>query len=89
MLGAQAANSSQETSVAVGVIIDVNSETGKQQRRAMQIAAQSFNNYSKTQNISLFFRDSGRNPLQAASAGEYFYYLLLLSIYYFYLSSTI
>jgi len=65
------ANSSQ-TTTSVGVIIDVNSETGKQQRTAMQIAAQSFNNYSNNHNIILFFRDSGRNPLQAASAGEYF-----------------
>jgi ionotropic glutamate receptor len=64
------ANSSQTTSV--GVIIDVNSETGKQQIKAMQLAAQSFNNYSNNQNIILFFRDSSRNPLQAASAGKYF-----------------
>jgi ionotropic glutamate receptor len=64
------ANSSQTTSV--GVIIDVNSETGKQQIKAMQLAAQSFNNYSNNQNIILFFRDSARNPLQVASAGKYF-----------------
>ncbi|CAJ2658906.1 unnamed protein product [Trifolium pratense] len=36
----------------------------------MQIAAQSFNNYSNNQNIILFFRDSNRNPLQAASDAE-------------------
>ena len=65
------ANSSQNTTI-VGVIIDVNSETGKQQRSAMQIAAQSFNNYSNTHNIILLFRDSGRNLLQAASTGMYF-----------------
>ena len=65
------ANSSQ-TITSVGVIIDVNSETGKQQRTAMQIAAQSFNNYSNTHNIILLFRDSGRNLLQAASTGMYF-----------------
>jgi ionotropic glutamate receptor len=64
------ANSSQTTSV--GVIIDVNSETGKQQIKAMQLAAQSFNNYSNNQNIILFFRDSARNPLHVASAGKYF-----------------
>jgi len=62
------ANSSQTTSV--GVIIDVNSETGKQQKTAMQIAAQSFNNYSNTQTITLLFRDS--SILQAASTGKYF-----------------
>jgi glutamate receptor, ionotropic, plant len=65
------ANSSQ-TTTSVGVIIDVNSETGKQQKTAMQIAAQSFNNYSNTQNIILLFHDSGRNLLQAASTGMYF-----------------
>jgi ionotropic glutamate receptor len=65
------ANSSQTTSV--GVIIDVNSETGKQQIKAMQLAAQSFNNHSNNQNIILFFRKSTRNSLQAASAGNYFY----------------
>jgi len=64
------ANRSQTTSV--GVVIDVNSETGKQQRTAMQIAAQSFNNYSNNHNIILLFRDSGRNPLHAASTGKYF-----------------
>ncbi|XP_039686324.1 glutamate receptor 2.7-like [Medicago truncatula] len=63
------ANSSQNTT-SVGVIIDVNSERGKQQRTAMQIAAQSFNNYSNTQTITLLFCDSGRNPLQSASTAE-------------------
>ncbi|XP_045804228.1 glutamate receptor 2.7-like isoform X1 [Trifolium pratense] len=61
---------SSQTTTSIGVIIDVNSETGKQQRTAMQIAAQSFNNYSNNQNIILFFRDSNRNPLQAASDAE-------------------
>ncbi|CAI8591056.1 unnamed protein product [Vicia faba] len=63
------ANSSQSTT-SIGVIMDVNSETAKQQRTAMQIAAQSFNNYYNNQNIVIFFRDSGRNPLQAASVAE-------------------
>jgi len=62
-------NGSQTTTI-VGVIIDVNSETGKQQKTAMQIAAQSFNNYSNTQTITLLFRDS--SILQAASTGKYF-----------------
>ncbi|KAK7306587.1 hypothetical protein VNO77_44536 [Canavalia gladiata] len=68
LIGAQATINFQN--ISVGVVIDVNSEMGKQQRRAMQIAAQSFNNYSETQNVILFFLDSGRNPLQAASAAE-------------------
>lgn len=36
----------------------------------MQIAAQCFNNYYNNQNLVFFFRDSGRNPLQAASVAE-------------------
>ncbi|CAL5209076.1 unnamed protein product [Lathyrus oleraceus] len=31
---------------------------------------QSFNNYYNNQNLVIFFRDSGRNPLQAASVAE-------------------
>lgn len=73
------ANSSQNTSV--GVIIDFNSVTGKQQRTAMQIATQNFNNYSNTHNLILFFKDSGRNPLQTASAGEHY---LMKNIYFFF-----
>ncbi|QHO14759.1 Glutamate receptor 2 [Arachis hypogaea] len=65
---AQAAKTPQNASV--GVVIDVNSDTGKQQRRAMEIAAQTFNNHLKTHNIVLSFLDSSRNPLQAASAAE-------------------
>nr|KYP34140.1 Glutamate receptor 2.7 [Cajanus cajan] len=69
LIAAQVVYSFQNTSV--GVVIDVNSETGKQQIRAMQIAVQSFNNYSKNHNnIKLFFHNSGGNPLQAASAAE-------------------
>ncbi|MED6195811.1 hypothetical protein PIB30_041526 [Stylosanthes scabra] len=64
----QAAKTPQNASV--GVVIDVNSDTGKQQRRAMEIAAQTFNNHLKTHNIVLSFLDSGSNPLQAASAAE-------------------
>ncbi|KAL2341811.1 hypothetical protein Fmac_009751 [Flemingia macrophylla] len=56
---------------SVGVVIDVNSETGKQQRRAMQIAVQSYNNHSNNHNkIDLFFHHSAGIPLQAASAAE-------------------
>ncbi|TKY71791.1 Glutamate receptor 2.7 [Spatholobus suberectus] len=69
LISAQVAYSFQNASV--GVVIDVNSETGKQQKRAMQIAAQSINNISKNHNnINLFFRNSGGIPLQAASAAE-------------------
>ncbi|KAL2341810.1 hypothetical protein Fmac_009750 [Flemingia macrophylla] len=69
LIVAQVAYSFQNTSV--GVVIDVNSETGKQQRRAMQIAVQSFNNHSNDHNkVNLFFHHSGGIPLQAVSAAE-------------------
>lgn len=70
LIGAQVAYSFQNT--IVGVVIDVNSKTGEQQRMAMQIAAQRFNNYSQNHYINLFFRDSGGIPLQAASSGEHY-----------------
>ena len=69
------------TNIDVGAILDVNSQVGKQQKAAMEIAAQSFNNYSSSLNISLHFRDSLRNPLQAASAGEYLYIHMSLCMY--------
>ncbi|KAG4977813.1 hypothetical protein GYH30_037133 [Glycine max] len=57
LIGAQVAYSFQNTSV--GVVIDANSEAGKQQKRAMHIAAQTFNNNSKNHNNTiLFFHDS-------------------------------
>ncbi|XP_054779255.1 glutamate receptor 2.7-like [Prosopis cineraria] len=65
-----AADSSNGINFDVGAILDVDSPSGKQQKAAMEIAAQSFNNYSKSLNISLHFRHSLRNPLQAASAAE-------------------
>ena len=76
IIGAQVAYSFQN--ISVGVVIDVNSVAGKQQRRAMQIASQSFNNYSKNHNINLFFSNSGGIPLQAASAGEHYLILFFL-----------
>ncbi|PON57403.1 Ionotropic glutamate receptor [Trema orientale] len=42
----------------VGAIIDVNSRIGKEQRAAMEIAAQNFNNNSKNHELSLYFQDS-------------------------------
>ncbi|KAI9096396.1 hypothetical protein K1719_026115 [Acacia pycnantha] len=68
--GASADNSNNGINIDVGAIIDFNSQVGKQQKEAMEIASQSFNNYSNSLNISLHFRDSLRNPLQAVSAAE-------------------
>ncbi|KAI4296860.1 hypothetical protein L6164_036780 [Bauhinia variegata] len=55
----------------VGAIVDLSSPSGTETRIAMEIAAQSFNSYSKAHSISLHFYDSGGgDPLKAASAAE-------------------
>lgn len=53
----------------IGAIIDVNSRIGKEQKAAMEIAAANFNDQSNTHELNLHFRDSGRDPFLAASAG--------------------
>ena len=55
----------------VGAIINVNSRIGKEQKAAMEIAAESFNDQSNTHELVLHFRDSGREPFLAATAGMY------------------
>lgn len=54
----------------IGAIIDVNSRIGKQQKAAMEVAAENFNNQSETHELKLLFRDSGRDPFIAAYAGK-------------------
>ncbi|XP_062095850.1 glutamate receptor 2.9-like [Humulus lupulus] len=53
----------------VGAIIDTNSRIGKQQRAAMEIAAQNFNNSSTNRKLSLYFKDSRRES-SASSAKQ-------------------
>lgn len=50
----------------VGLIIDADTRIGKEERIAMEIAAQNYNTSSKTQKISLYIHDS----LRVTSAGE-------------------
>ncbi|KAL6282414.1 hypothetical protein ACE6H2_013343 [Prunus campanulata] len=66
--GVGAQNSSDVTNV--GAIINFNSRIGKEQKAAMEVAAEDFNNRSKTHKLILHFRDSGRDPFRAASAAE-------------------
>ncbi|KAK9936478.1 hypothetical protein M0R45_013319 [Rubus argutus] len=54
----------------IGAIIDVNSRIGKEQKAAMEIAADNFNDQSNTHELILHFRDSGRDPFLAASAAK-------------------
>ncbi|CAN6546337.1 unnamed protein product [Malus baccata var. baccata] len=66
--GVEADSSTNVTNV--GAIINFSSRIGKEQKTAMEIAAESFNNRSKTHKLILHFHDSGRDPFLAASAAE-------------------
>jgi len=66
--GAKEINDSKVTNI--GAIIDVNSRTGKEEKTAMEIAVQKFNNGSPNHKLSLYFQDSRSSPLQAARAGN-------------------
>ncbi|XP_068321797.1 glutamate receptor 2.7-like [Pyrus communis] len=66
--GVEADSSTNVTNV--GAIINFSSRIGKEHKTAMEIAAESFNNRSKTHKLILHFRDSRRYPFLAASAAE-------------------
>ena len=50
----------------VGLIIDVNTRIGKEEKTAMEIAARNYNANSTTHKLSLYFQDS----LRVTSAGK-------------------
>eukprot|EP00258_Populus_trichocarpa_P021149 XP_024437168.1 glutamate receptor 2.6 [Populus trichocarpa] len=54
----------------IGAIIDGNSRTGKEEKTAMEIAVQNFNNISSNHKLSLHFKHPKGDPLQAAYAAE-------------------
>ncbi|XP_042499817.1 glutamate receptor 2.7-like [Macadamia integrifolia] len=56
--------------VNLGAIINTNSRIGKEVKTALEIAIQSFNNYSDHYKLDLQKRDSGGDPLKAKSAAE-------------------
>ncbi|KAL5841527.1 hypothetical protein ACOSQ3_012130 [Xanthoceras sorbifolium] len=56
--------------INIGAIIDVKSRVGKEEKVAMEIAVQDFNNASQNYKLSLHFQDPERDPLRAASAAE-------------------
>lgn len=63
------------TNVNIGAIIDADSRIGREEKTAMEIAVQVFNDNnidSNHQNLSfhLHIQDSGRDPLLAATAGN-------------------
>lgn len=55
--------------ISIGAIIDVNSRIGKEQQVAMDIAAQSYNNTSKTYKLALYFQEPTKDPFRATSLG--------------------
>ncbi|KAM5588068.1 hypothetical protein ABKV19_006493 [Rosa sericea] len=61
----------EKTVTNIGAIIDVNSRIGKEQKAAMEIAAENFNKQSDTHELILHFRDSGRDPFLAAYAAKH------------------
>ncbi|KAJ4827354.1 hypothetical protein Tsubulata_049128 [Turnera subulata] len=54
----------------VGAIIDINSRIGKEEKTAIEMAVQNFNDSSKYHKLSLYFQDSQGSPLQAVYAAE-------------------
>ncbi|XP_057421520.1 glutamate receptor 2.7-like [Lotus japonicus] len=66
---AEAANGDNKV-IPIGVIIDVNTRVGKEQQVAMEIAAQSYNNTSKTNKLALYFQEPTKDPLRATSLAE-------------------
>ncbi|KAM4100837.1 hypothetical protein ACJW30_05G098300 [Castanea mollissima] len=60
----EAVNTTNEVT-NIGAIIDVSSRIGKEEKIAMEIAAENFNNHhSKSHKLSLHFQDPGKDPLQ-------------------------
>ncbi|KAI8567927.1 hypothetical protein RHMOL_Rhmol02G0159100 [Rhododendron molle] len=60
----------ETVTVNIGAVIDVDSRIGKEQKVAMEIAVENFNNTSTQHKLSLHFQAPGRDPLQAAYAAE-------------------
>ncbi|CAK9148178.1 unnamed protein product [Ilex paraguariensis] len=67
---ADVGNRAQTKTTSIGAIIDDGTRIGKEVKAAMKVAAQKFNNSSLYHKLSLHFRNTGGNPLQAAYAAE-------------------
>ncbi|GAB4827038.1 hypothetical protein Ancab_033919 [Ancistrocladus abbreviatus] len=65
-----AASTDSNASFSIGAIVNVGSRIGREQKTAMEIAVQNFNANSRNQNLSIHFRNSSGDPLQAAFAAE-------------------
>uniref|UniRef100_A0A7N2LR04 Glutamate receptor n=1 Tax=Quercus lobata TaxID=97700 RepID=A0A7N2LR04_QUELO len=60
LLDSYGAEANNNNVTCVGLIIDVNTRIGKEEKIAMEIAAQTYNTSSKTQKLSLYIQDSLR-----------------------------
>uniref|UniRef100_A0A6N2KFA3 Glutamate receptor n=1 Tax=Salix viminalis TaxID=40686 RepID=A0A6N2KFA3_SALVM len=67
--GVEAAASTNKVT-NIGAIIDGNSRTGKEEKTAMEIAVQNFNDISRNHKLSLHFKNPQADPLQAAYAAQ-------------------
>lgn len=56
--------------IPIGAMIDINSRVGKEQRIAMDIAAQNYNNTSNTYKLALHFQEPAKNSFRANEAEE-------------------
>ncbi|KAI4296859.1 hypothetical protein L6164_036779 [Bauhinia variegata] len=61
---------SRDRVISIGAIIDADSRIGKEQKVAMEISAQNYNNTSKTHNLSLYFQNPTKEPLRSISLAE-------------------
>lgn len=62
---------SSKDSIKIGAIIDVDSRIGKEQKAAMIVAAQTFNNISTAKpQITIHFQNTSNNPIQAVFSAE-------------------
>lgn len=57
-------------SFSIGAIIDVDTRVGKEQKTAMMLAVENFNNFSINHKLAIHFREiNDDNPIQAVSSG--------------------
>lgn len=74
---------SGNNSMNIGAIIDLSTRVGKEQKTAMIIAADYFNNFSSNHKLIIHFREISNDPIQAVSSGTFLFYFnitYLLSI---------
>ncbi|CAA2982026.1 glutamate receptor 2.7-like isoform X2 [Olea europaea var. sylvestris] len=54
----------------IGAIIDVDSRGGKEQKMAMIMAVQNFNNNSRNHGLNIYFKNTSKDPVQAVSTAK-------------------